>query len=119
MDRNEGAIISYVREDIPTRLLTSRDFPYDIEGLFVEIDLRKTKWLRFGTYHPPSQNDKYFFLHLGKAVYIYSPKNEKFVLTGDFNSEEGESCLDTFLCDYNVKNIVKEKSCFKNIENPS
>ena len=40
------------------------------------------------------------------------------MLTGDFNSEEGISCLDTFLCGYNAK-IVKEKTCFKNIENPS
>ena len=60
-DRNGGGILLYVREDIPTRLLISHDFPCDIEGLFVEINLRKTKWLLFGTYHPPSQNDKYFF----------------------------------------------------------
>ena len=118
-DRNGGGILIYVREDIPSRLLTLHDFPYDIEGLFVEINLRKTKWLLFGTYHPPSQNEKYFFHHLGKALDIYSPKYEKLVLTGDFNSEEGESCLDTFLCDYDAKNIVKEKACFKNIEKPS
>ena len=107
-DRNGGGILIYVREDIPTRLLTFHDFPYDIEGLFVEINLRKTKWLLFGTYHPPSQNDKYFFHHLGKALDTYSSKYDKFVLTGDFNSEEGESCLATFLCDYDAKNIVKE-----------
>ena len=120
----EGGIIIYVREDIPTRLLTSRDltsrdFPCDIERLFVEINLRKTKWILFGTYHPPSQNNKVFFHHLGKAIEICSPKYEKFVLTGGFNSEEGESCLDTFLCDHNAKNIVKETTCFKNIEKPS
>ena len=69
--------------------------------------------------HPPSQNDKYFFHHLGKALDIYSPKYEKFVLIGDFNSEEGESCLDTFLCHYDAQNIVKKKTCFKNIENLS
>ena len=118
-DRNGGGILIYVREDISSRLLSFHDFPCDIEGLFVEINLRKTKWLLFGTYHPPSQNDQYFFNHLGKALDIYSPKYEKFVLTGDFNSEEGESCLDTFLCDYDAKNIVKEKTCFKNIEKPS
>ena len=61
-DRNGGGILIYIREDIPSRLLTSHDFPYDIEGLFVGINLCKTKWLLFGTYHPPSQNDKYFFI---------------------------------------------------------
>ena len=69
---------------------------------------------------PPSQPKRcVFFHHLGQALDIYSPKYEKFVLTGDFYSEEGQSCLDTFLCDYNAKNIVKEKTCFKHIENPS
>ena len=57
--------------------------------------------------HPPSQNDKYFFHHLGKVLNIHSPKYKKFVLTGDFNLDEGESCLDTFLCDYDAKNIQK------------
>ena len=87
--------------------------------MFLEINLRKTKWLLYGTYHPPSQDDKYFFDHLGKALDIYSEKYDKFLLVGDFNAQEGESCLDTFLCDYDAKNIVKDKTCFKNIENPS
>ena len=55
------------------------------------------------------------FHHLGKAVGIYIPKYEKIVLAGDFNFKEGES----FLCDYDEKNIVKKNSCFKNIENLS
>ena len=41
LDRNGGGggILIYAREDIPTRILTLRDFPHDIEGLFVEINL--------------------------------------------------------------------------------
>ena len=101
-NRNGGGILIYIREGIPTRLLNVHNFPNDIEGLFVEINLRKTKWLLCGTYHPPSQNDKYFFDYLGKALDTYSDKYDKFLLTGDFNSEEGEPCLDTFLSDYNV-----------------
>ena len=118
-NRNGGGILIYIREGIPTRLLNVHTFPYDIEGIFVEINLRKTKWLLYGTYHPPGQDDKYFFDNLGKALDVYSDKYDKFLLTGDFNSEEGESCLDTFLCDYDAKNIVKHKTCFKNTENPS
>ena len=52
-DRNGGGILIYVREDIPSRLLTLHDF-HNIEGLFVEINLHKTKRLLFGTYHLPS-----------------------------------------------------------------
>ena len=42
-------------------------FPFDMEGLFVELNFRKCKWLIFGTYHPPSQADIYYFYNLEKA----------------------------------------------------
>ena len=41
------------------------------------------------------------------------------LLTGDFNAQEGELRIDSFLYEYNLKNIIKEKTCFKNPENPS
>ena len=117
-NRNGGWILIYVRQYIPTRLLKLHTFSYDIEGIFLEMNLRKTKWIH-GPYHLPGQDDKYFFGHLGKALDIYSDKYDKFLLAVDFNAEEGESCLDTFLCDYGPKNIVKDRTCFKNVENPS
>ena len=48
----------YVGEDITSKQLSKHSFPDDIEGIFVEVNLRKTKWLILGTYHPPSQPDK-------------------------------------------------------------
>ena len=36
---------------------------------------------------------------------------------GDFNAEPNEPAIFDF-CDYNTKNIIKEKTCFKNSENP-
>ena len=41
------------------------------------------------------------------------------MLVGDFNAEESEPCLSQFLYECNVKNIVKENTCFKNALNPS
>ena len=63
LDRNRkgGDILIYVRGDITSKLFTKHIFPNDIEGLFVEINFRKSEWLLFGTYHPPSQNDQYYF----------------------------------------------------------
>ena len=61
LDRNRnGGVMIFVKEDIPSKLLTKHNFPRDIEGLFVELNFRKSKWLLFGTYHPPAQNDQYF-----------------------------------------------------------
>ena len=61
-DRNSngGGVLIYVREDIPSKPLTDLKLPHDIEGIFVELNLRKNKWLLFGSYHPPSQSDDYF-----------------------------------------------------------
>ena len=57
LDRNcngRGVII-YVREDIPSK---KHKLPQDVEGVFVELNFRKIKWLLFETYHSPSQNDQ-------------------------------------------------------------
>lgn len=121
LDRNRqgGGVLIYIREDIPSKKLTRHVFPNDIEGLFIEINLRKCKWLLMGSYHPPSQTDQYYFDSVAKALDIYSDYYEKFLLVGDFNAEETEPCLSTFLYEYEAKNLVKNKTCYKNPENPS
>ena len=60
-NRNGGGIMIFVKEDIPTKLITKHNFQSDVEGLFVELNFRKPKWFLVGTYHPPAQNNQYFF----------------------------------------------------------
>ena len=67
-NRNNGEIIIYVREDIPTKILTKHNLLEDIEGIFPEINFRKSKWLLCRIYHPPSQNDQCFFDSIDKAL---------------------------------------------------
>ena len=57
-NRNGVDVMIFVNEDITSKLLTKHNFPNDVEGLFVELNFRKSKWLLFGTYHPPAQNDQ-------------------------------------------------------------
>ena len=52
-NRNGGGLLVYIREDIPSKELKSHTLAEDIEGIFIEINLRKCKWLLFATYHPP------------------------------------------------------------------
>ena len=59
------------------------------------------------------------FDSLGVALDIYSDIYIKFLLIGDFNAQVGEPGIDTFLQDYDAKNIVKDNTCFKSIDNPS
>ena len=43
-NRNGGDVLIYVREDI-----TDHKLSHDIKGIFVELNLRKNKWLLFGS----------------------------------------------------------------------
>ena len=86
--------------------------------MFVELNFRKIKWLLFGAYHPPSHNNQYYSESLDKALDCYS-SYDKIVLIGDFNSEDHETCMETFLYQHNLTNIVKEGTCFKKSSNPS
>ena len=104
LDRNRKGerIMVYIREDIPSKLLDKHVFPYDMEGLFVELNFRKCKWLLFGTYHPPSQVDIYYFDNLNKAFDTYISYEER-LLIGDFNTETSEPCIDSFIMNMTCK----------------
>ena len=120
LDRNRkgGGVMVYIREDIPSKLLDKHVFLYDMEGLFAELKFRKCTWLLFGTYHLPSQADIYYFDNLDKAFETYS-SYEKQLLIGDFNTEISEPRIDSFIYEHDLHNLVKEKTCFKSVENPS
>ena len=125
LDRNinGGGVMIYVREDIPCDILLKHNIPTNLEAIFVEINLRKNKLLLVGTYH--SKNAKYgvtddeFFKNIGLALDFYSTRYDKFLLAGDFNTQEDNEVLEDFLEDYHAKNLVKDPTCYKNAENPS
>ena len=52
LDRNKegGGVLIYVREDIPSKQLTKHNFTKNVEGILLEINLRKAKLLFFGGY---------------------------------------------------------------------
>ena len=112
----------YVREDIPSKQLSKHSFTKNVEGLFIEINLRKTKLLFFGGYRSDhkdfgvSKDD--FFEQITFALDKYTTYN-KILLAGDFNVDKEEEKLQDFLFEQNLKNLVKEDTCFKSVDNPS
>ena len=60
-NRNGGGILLYIREDIPCKELKLNTHPHGIKEIFVEVNLKKNKWLLFATHCPLSQGDEYFF----------------------------------------------------------
>ena len=112
-NKNGGRVLIYIREDIPSKLLADHKLPHDIEGIFVELNLRKRKFLIFESYHLPSQSDEYFFHQIIKGLDMYSKFYERYVLIGDFTREVSEPCPLQFLFEINAQNIVKELPVIK------
>ena len=82
-----------------------------MEGLFVELNFRKCKWVLFGTYLPPSRADIYYFDNLDKALDVYG------LLIGHFNTEASEPRIDSFIYEHDLI-ILRKKTCLKSVENP-
>ena len=56
--------------------------------------------------------------NLDEAFDTYS-KYDKVLLIGDFNIEISEQRTESFLYMHELCNLVKEKTCFKNMQNPN
>ena len=86
VDRNrKGEILLYIREDIPCKELKLHMHPHGIEGIFVEVNLRKIKWLLSAIHYPLSKVDEYFFDELGKSLNKYSQMYKTFLLIKNCN----------------------------------
>ena len=113
---NGGGILLYIRDDILSRLLSNSN---KTESIFAEINFRKKKWLICASYNPHKSNISNHLHHLGKGLDNYIGNYDNILLLGDFNSEFSEPCLNDFCDIYNLKNLVKEPTCYKNPDNPS
>ena len=82
-NKNGGGVIIYVREDIPCRELKEQPSPRNFEGIFLEINLKRSKWLLFGGYNPSKDNILNFVNQLGPILDLYMSKYENFLLLGD------------------------------------
>ena len=87
--------------------------------MFVEINVRKRKWLISCSYNPHTSCIENHLNYLGKGLDSLSNKFENFILLGDFNAEITNSSLKNFCECYNLNSLIKNPNCFKNPENPS
>ena len=116
LDKTEdgGGLLLFIREDIPSKLLPNVN-PSSIENIFVEINLRLKKWLISGSYNPNVGLIQNHTVNLTKNLDFHSSKYENFIVTGDFNAEITNSYLEEFCTFYNLKNLTKQSTCFKNL----
>ena len=113
-----GGVIIYIRSDIPCKLLTTQ-LPNHIEGLFIELRLRNNKWLLFGGYNPKKENIVKFFHDISKPLDTLVGNYENLLIMGDFNSQMEEEPMTDFCETYNLQNLIKEATFYKNVHNPT
>ena len=120
LDRNcnGGGLMIYVREDIPSKTVyVSNDNSF--EGIFLEINLRKKKWLLCFSYNPKKILIETHLSNISKVLDANLAKYDQYLLIGDLNSETTEPIMSEFCDTYSLKSLVKEATCFKNPERPT
>ena len=90
-----------------------------MEGFYVEIKLRKTKWLRSCSYNPNRCKIDFHPENLNRSLALYSSHYENLIIIGDFNIEINDSAISVFSDTYDLKSLIKEPTCYNNPNKPS
>ena len=103
----------YVREDIPSNLITVDINPgiNPIESFYVELDLSSNKWLINCSYNPHKSLIGYDLDAVSKTLDLHSSTYDKIMLLGDFNTEIDEQHMQSFLNNYSLKSLIRQSTC--------
>ena len=112
VDRDRhGAGILYIRQDIPSKLLINLKISENLEGVFVDPNFRRKKWLVFCSYNPQKLNITKHLDVIGKNLDLYSSRYENYLFFGDFNSEPSENAIIEF-CKVYSNMLRKSREAF-------
>ena len=116
---NGGGIPLYVRDDIPSRLLTDYEIKDNLELFFVEVNIRKKKWLLGCSFNPHKSNISNHQHYLNKSLDVYLKCYDNIQIMGDLNSEVSENCLNDFYNVNSLKILNRDPTYFNNPNNLS
>ena len=92
----------------------------NIEGFFVEINLRnKKKWLLSCSYNPTKMQISNHLAELSKNTDLYLTKYDQLLFLGDFNAGVEDSSVKNFCSSYNLTSMISRPACYKKPEKPS
>ena len=110
-DKHGGGILIYVRNDIPSREVKTFNIEGNTEGIFVELNFRKSKWLLLAAYKPPDVSKLNCFDNITKALDFHGNKYENMIIIGDLNTLETDEVLSDFLEEHFLYNLVNFPTC--------
>ena len=89
------------------------------EVFYVEINLRKKKWLLCCFYNPNKSNIQFHLENLTKGLALYSSNYENLIILEDFNLSIDNSYMAGFCDTCDLRSLITEPTCYKNPENPT
>ena len=107
----------FVWEDIPAKLIASETPP--VEDLYLEIELRKHKWLISYSYNPNKSMMSQNMDAVAKSMDLYSLTYENFIFLGDFNVCMEHSALKDFCNLCFLSSFINKPTCWKNPSKPT
>ena len=110
-----GGILMYVRDDIPCKLIPMRNSA--TEGFFIELKLRKKKWLLCCYYNPQRRFISNHLIYIGRNLDLLSTNYDNILLLGDFNAEVESDFLTEFCDLYAMKSLIRIPMCYKKLAN--
>ena len=116
LDRNSngGGILLYVRDGVPSPLLTDYEIKANLELFFVEVNIRKKKLLLGCSYNPHKSNISNHRHHLNKGLDVYLNGYDNILIMGDLTSEVTDNFLNGFCNVSSLETLNRGPTCFKN-----
>ena len=85
----------------------------------MQVNLRKKKWLLCCSYNPHKSKIANHLKNMCKTLDKLNSTYNNLVVLGGFNAEPEVESITEFLNHYNLKNFVKQNTCFKNSDIPT
>ena len=109
----------FVRDEIPSKLSSEYKANSSVENIFIEINLRSKKGLLSCSYNPDLALLNNHIKNISRGLDFYSSKYDNFIVLRDFNVETLNTTISVFCATYKLKNLIKEPTYFKSLENPA
>ena len=90
-----------------------------ILNAFFFFKLYKKTWLLCGGYSPHRNSINHYLENTGIALDSYLSTYDNIIMLGDLNCESILEPMEAFCIIYNLKHLINEPTCFKNMDNPS
>ena len=74
---NSSRILVFIREDITAKLIKCQ---MKIEGIFIELNLKRKRWLLCSSYYPKCSQISHHFKEIGKYLDVFISKYDNIIL---------------------------------------